>query len=567
MAKIYKLVIKNFRGIKEFSHTFGDFDLICLVGRGDTGKSTILNAISYVLYPSWNPSFYDTDFFNCGIDNPIEIEATLINIPETLLKEDKYGLYIRGINKETGEIEDELRDEHEKALTIKLEIKKDLEPKWYVVNNRQDKPVSISAYDRAKLNTFIISDYLDAHFHWRRGSPLYSLLKQRDTSDYEDDSILVEAVREAKNKIDEHNFTQFETIMKRLLLKIQELGTDISSDLSSSIDFKDISIKEGRISLHDGKVPFRLKGKGTKRLMAIAIQLALVEDGGILLIDEIEQGLEPDRVKHLVRTLNKYSKNGQIFISTHSQNVIEELSAENILLIKRERDGKVQCTKVDQRFQDVVRACPQAMYAKKVIVCEGKTEKGICRALDNFRIKEGKSNLSSLEVVYTLGEGSNLIDRALKLKALGLDVCVFSDSDNDSVNQGKELLKQNGIEIFDWDEGNSTEQQVFLDLPWEAVKELISFAEEECSESSVRDSVSAQLNMSSNQLGDDWKEQDTPEFRDALGNAAKTNKWFKNISKGGFLGFIIFKYFGQMDAEKTLKKQLQNLSNWVDENG
>ena len=198
MAKIYKLVIKNFRGIKEFSYTFGDFDLICLVGRGDTGKSTILKAISYVLYPSWNPTFYDTDFYNCETDSPIEIETTLINIPEALLKEDKYGLYIRGVNKETKEIEDELRDEHEKALTIKLEIKKDLEPKWYVVNNRQDSPVSISAYDRAKLNTFIISDYLDAHFHWRRGAPLYSLLKQIDILDYEDDTILVEAVREGR---------------------------------------------------------------------------------------------------------------------------------------------------------------------------------------------------------------------------------------------------------------------------------------------------------------------------------------------------------------------------------
>jgi len=560
-------VIKNFRGIKEFSYTFGDFDLICLVGRGDTGKSTILKAISYVLYPSWNPTFYDTDFYNCETENPIEIETTLINIPEALLKEDKYGLYIRGVNKETKEIEDELRDEHEKALTIKLEIKKDLEPKWYVVNNRQDSPVSISAYDRAKLNTFIISDYLDAHFHWRRGAPLYSLLKQIDILDYEDDTILVEAVREAKNKIDEYKFKQFEAIMDRLRSKIRELGTDLVADLSSSIDFKDISIKEGRISLHDGNIPFRLKGKGTKRLMSIAIQLALVEGGGILLIDEIEQGLEPDRVKHLVRTLYKYSKNGQIFIATHSQNVIEELNAENILLVKRDQNGKVQCIKVDQQFQDIVRACPEAMYAKRVIVCEGSTEIGICRALDNFRVRNGKPNFSLMDVVYVDGRGSNTTKRAIKLRELGLDVCVFCDSDDDKVNtRDKEEMRDKGIKIFDWNEGNSVEQQVFKDLPWEAVKELITFAEEEFSEISIRDSVKARLNTNS-QLRDDWKEHDVPEMREALAEAAKKGEWFKRIDRGEVLGSIIFKYFDQIEDNKALKKQLQNLSNWVDGDG
>ncbi len=54
-----------------------------------------------------------------------------------------------------------------------------------------------------------------------------------------------------------------------------------------------------------------MKGKGSKRLASFAIQSALVEAGGIMLVDEIEQGLEPDRIKQLVRTL-KEQKSGQI---------------------------------------------------------------------------------------------------------------------------------------------------------------------------------------------------------------------------------------------------------------
>jgi len=390
MARIYKLDIKNFRGIKKFSHTFDKSNLVCLVGRGDSGKSTILSAISYALYPNWNPTFSDADFYNCDTNNPIEIEVTLVDVPDELLKEDKYGLYIRGIDKETKEIKDEFEYnyDYEKALTIKLEIKKDLESKWYVINNRQNPPVQISHYDRAKLNVFMVSDYLDTLFYWRKGSPLYALLKQKENlDDFEKDKILTDAIREVKDKIDNSQFEQFKEVIDTLKLKIEELGVKIPG-VSTSIDFKDISIKEGKLSLHDDKIPLRLKGKGTKRLVSIALQMALSENSSIILIDEIEQGLEPDRVKHLVRTLYKNNK-GQIFITTHSQNVIEELEVENILRVDND-DGVVECKQVEKKFQDVIRACPEAIYAKKVIVCEGKTEIGICRALDDFRIKKGK---------------------------------------------------------------------------------------------------------------------------------------------------------------------------------
>ena len=558
MARIYKLDIKNFRGIKEFSYTFDDLHLICLVGRGDTGKSTILSAISYVLYPKWNPSFYDTDFYNCNTDNPVEIEATLVNVPEILLTEDKYGLYIRGINKETGEIKDEIEDEHEKALTIKLEVKKDLEPKWYIINGRKDVPIAISANDRAKLNTFIISDYLDVHFQWSKGSPLYSLLKQEDNIDvFEKDSILTDVMREAKNKIDGYQFNQFENVIKILKSKGKELGVGLP-EVSNSIDFKDISIKEGKISLHEGKIPFRLKGKGTKRLMSIAIQLALVESGGIILIDEIEQGLEPDRIKHLVRTLYKNNK-GQIFIATHSQNVIEELDAENILIVEN-LNGALRCKRCDGKFQDVIRACPEAAYAKKVIVCEGKTEIGICCALNDFRIKESKPNLSEVDTVYILGGGNNFVDRALKLKELSLEVCVFCDSDVERMNERKDELKQKGINVFDWDVENSTEQQVFNDLPWEAIKELIEYLEAQLPEASVRNSLNSRMQ---GELTGNWKENDTVEIRKALAEAAKNSNWFKRIDHGKFLGKIIFKHFDYI-KDKTLGKRLENLSNWID---
>lgn len=560
MARIYKLDIKNFRGIKEFSHTFDNLNLICLVGRGDSGKTTILNAISYVLYPYWNLPFYDTDFYKCDTEHPIEIEATLVGVPDELLKENKYGLHIRGIDKKTNAIRDELEDDYEKVLTIKLEITKDLEPKWYVINDRQDSPTTISAYDRAKLNVFMVSDYLDVHFYWRKGSPLYSLLKQEENVDIsEKDTILTDAIRDVKSKIDTYSFEQFQKVIDILKSKVEELGIRIS-EVSTSIDFKDISIKEGKISLHDEKIPLRLKGKGTKRLVSIALQMALAESGGIMLIDEIEQGLEPDRVKHLVRTLYKDNK-GQIFIATHSQGVIEELEVENILILDNDK-GLVQCKKGDKKFQNVIRACPEAVYARKVIVCEGKTEIGICRALNDFRMKEGKTNLPALDVVYTEGRGDNLSERAHELKKLGLDICILCDSDKENLNEKKDEMRSVRIKIFDWEDNNSIEQQVFIDLPWEAIKELIAYQESKSSENSVKDSVNSKCQI---ELSNNWKENDSPEIRKAIGETAKNKdkSWFKRIDYAEFLGSVIFKYFDQI-KDKMIGKRLQELSNWID---
>jgi putative ATP-dependent endonuclease of OLD family len=161
MAKIHNLKIQNFRGIKEFEHTFNDQNFICLIGRGDSGKSTILKAISYILSPNWNITFLDNDFHDGDITNNIIIEVTLKEIPDSFVNEDKFGFQLRGIDRETGAIHDELQDNHQKAITIRLTVDKDLEPTWEVVNNRHGDAVKIKATDREKLNTFFIADYID----------------------------------------------------------------------------------------------------------------------------------------------------------------------------------------------------------------------------------------------------------------------------------------------------------------------------------------------------------------------------------------------------------------------
>ncbi|HBG69671.1 MAG: hypothetical protein A2W93_12100 [Bacteroidetes bacterium GWF2_43_63] len=553
MAKIHSLKIHNYRGIEKFEHTFGSTNFVCLIGRGDSGKTTILNAISAVLSPNWNYTFFDTDFYNGDISNNIVIEANIIEVPSELLTESKFGLYKRLLNS-SNEIIDDITletDDCADILSIKLVVKNDLEPKWYIFNGRiQQEDIEISSYDRAKLNVFLVSDYLDKHFSWSKGTPLFSLRKQSDLKS-ETNKLLLDANRKAKEVfLKTKPLDSLDSVVSLIKDSAATIGLSLD-DLSALIDNKDSMLNEGNISLHVDSIPCRLKGKGSKRLLSIAIQLELAKKGGIVLIDEVEQGLEPDRVKFLVNRLFN-NKQGQVFITTHSNNVLVEIDAKGIFLKKAEQHSLVT---FDECFQGCIRNNPEAFFSKRIIVCEGATEVGICRALNEFRIESGESNFEMLGISLVDGTGANFIKYCFDFFAAGIDVCAFCDSDDPAINEKKKELINIGIQVVDCSAGCSIEQQLFNDLPWEKVTRLVKYAEIERSEQGILANTGK---LSKSELTD----QDLPGIRILLGNAAKQHDWFKRIELGKKLGRVWFNSLSEITS-KHLHTQYCHLSSWI----
>lgn len=565
MAKIVEFEIKNYRGIHSFFLRL-DRDVVCLVGRGDSGKTTILEAIKSVLSPAWNLPFYDTDFYKLNSEQPIEIIASIANVPEYLISEHKYGLWIRTLCRGTGVVTDDITAGDVNVLTIKLTVGGDLEPKWTIVNGRKAEEANISAGDRSKLNCFMISDFIDSHFSWNKGNPLNSLLKLHEVEAGKE-MIVLDAIREAKEKIDKADYAHFSGVMAVIKKQAASLGLNLDG-IQTTLDFKDISLKEGKVSLHKEDVPFRLMGKGSKRLASMAIQTAISRVGGIALIDEIEQGLEPDRVRQLTRTL-KDDNEGQVIITTHSREVAIELEAKNLLVVNANRDtGEVRAEFLDLddgELQGVIRACPEAFFSQKVIVCEGATEVGVCRALDAYRREHGKGPMSFSDCAYVDGTGHSFTERALKIRKAGLKVSVLCDSDvDDDLKPTKEELVAEEIVIFDSSEGNSFEDQIFSDLPWNAIDELLEYVAEAHgkTEASLTDAVKAKYD---GDFPENWKLADTAAMRAALAKASvvKKKEWFKTVSHGEKLGQVIFKYFDEMTGRR-LHLALNDLSEWID---
>ncbi|WP_445956251.1 ATP-dependent nuclease [Yeosuana sp.] len=556
MAKIHTLKINNFRGIDIFEQAFGSNDFVCIIGRGDSGKSTVLDAISYVLNPNWNLTIKDTDFHNCDVSKPIEIEASLYDLPKKLIQESKFGLYIRGLDKTDDTIKDEIEDENEIVLTLKLVVEKTLQPKWYIVNNRQD-PIEISSSERSHLNMFQISDYIDNHFSWDKRSPLKALFKLDDEESSITD-VLIESMRNVKKELDKKDFNEFENVLKKIIASSKIFGIDISK-VSTNLDLKNIALSEGRFSLYDDNVPFRLKGKGSKRLISIAIQTELAKSGGIVLIDEIEQGLEPDRAQHLAKTL-KLGNTGQIFITTHSRDVIVELDVANLYkIIKNEKNLR----KLKDSMQGTVRKNPEAFFSDKVIVCEGATEVGFCRSLNNKRLLDGKDNISLKGVRLVDGTGSEFINYCKDFVECGYEVCAFCDSDDSNINDKKQELKDIGVTIIDCENENAIENQLFKELPWEAIQQMVFYAIELKSQSSIQDSVKAKFIELYKELDYPWIIAESAEMREVLGKVALKKEWFKRVDHGEKIGSILFNHIDAIN-ETHIGKQVAKLSNWID---
>ena len=93
MARIRKIEIANFRGIQllAWCPTPG---INCLIGPGDSGKSTVLDAIDLCLGARRNFQFSDANFFGLDITTPISITLTLGDLDDSMRTLESFGAFL-----------------------------------------------------------------------------------------------------------------------------------------------------------------------------------------------------------------------------------------------------------------------------------------------------------------------------------------------------------------------------------------------------------------------------------------------------------------------------------------
>lgn len=538
---------------------------VCLVGPGDSTKSTIIDAIELALSQRYRLYLDDSDFFQLNVDEPIDIQVTIGPVPESLQTEARFGLYMRGWSEEDG-----LHDEpegHTPVLTVRLEVDASLEPRWTATTARDPEGKSLSAADRAHFGAARLGLAPDWQLSWRRGSILSRL-----TGDTESlPGLLAQASRAARVSLEQcgDELAPLEDAAKQAQQLGEGLGLGAQDAYRPGLDVQSVTIREGGLALHDGVVPLRRLGLGSRRLLLLALQHHASHSGGVTLVDEVEHGLEPYRVRQLVSNLggskhdtaNAAASAEQVMMATHSSVVVEQLDVRNIRVV-RNTGGVVTIEEAAEELQSVVRRSAEALLARKIIVCEGKTETGVLVAFDKFLQTTGSPPFATSGVALTPGGGSEAARNALQLASLGYEVAYFGDSDVEITPSAAEL-ENSGVAVFRWDGGYAIEDRVFSDLPWAAVVELLAAVQ--TSGRSVREAVCAQAEGM--ELADKvaaWV--DSPQLRSAVAAACKAGEWLKRVNLGEQLGEVICGAWDEVQGS-NLEATLSRIRNWSHPNG
>lgn len=555
--KIYQLEIKHFRGIESAKITL-EKPLICFIGACDTTKTTLLDAIGYVLLPNWFIPLDDSDFTGCDTSKPILIEATIGPVPEELKSDNKYGLCLRGWDNEAHDIVDEPEDaSYTRVITIKLSIDSTLTPEWSVVTNRNPDGPHISYRDRQKLGVSLIGADIENELSWTRGSALARLTTDRQDAD----NSVLKAGRQLRAVMKTQLLEGLNPSIEQIKIAAEQLGMKLD-DLKANIDPASLRGRAATLSLHTGDVPLRRMGLGSKRLVAIGSQLQCIKDGAVLLADEIEYALEPYRIKHLLRKLKDCAVSnevrvGQIIMTTHSPAVLEELGADPLFVV-HSKNQTTTATNISIGAQSTVRRIPEAFLSSRIIVCEGATEVGLLRAFENKIIKDTTGESFALNrIVCVDGEGSSAVARANHLKSHDYDVCLFLDSDNEN----ERATINQGIPVISWSDNVSTEERIINDLPENRLEDLLKIAVELNCEQKILDNLNNVLDDSKITNVKDILQR--PNKKKVIAEVSKNKEWFKQIDKGEVLGEFIFNNAFDSMKDTDFYKKLIELRKWA----
>lgn len=540
MARIRKMEIRNFRSIQSLDW-FPSSGMNCLVGPGDSGKSTVLDAIDLCLGARRSAAFGDTDFYNLDVTAPISITLTLGDLSDALKNIGDYGDYLRGFHPTTGKIEDEPGNGLETVLTLRLTVDSDLEPVWQLVSERAEqaglKPRSIAWKDRIDTAPTRLGSYAANNLAWSRTSVLNRLADEPTSLGPE----LAQAARQARSAFGSKADAPLAQTIALVNKTANDLGVPVGDSAQALLDSHSVSITDGAIALHDANgVPLRSLGTGSSRLLVAGLQRAAAQAAPIVLVDELEFGLEPHRLTRLLHALGtkESTPSLQAFVTTHSPVAVRELTASQLFVVRKDPSSHyIQPASTANDIQATIRSDPETLLARKVIVCEGASEVGFLRGLDIYWTSKGHSSLLSAGVSYANAGGGSpekCFERGKALRQLGYGAAVFLDGDLPIDPQALAAFTAMGGTCCAWASGDALEDALFKHLDDGGVDALIQKAIEFAGETLVDDHIksftSGQSTLHAIQaqvLGNGY----SPAIRALLGQVARKRGWFKSVTK------------------------------------
>lgn len=452
-----RLVIERFRGVQSLTWYPAE-GVNVILGGGDTGKTTILEAIALLLSPTNANTISDTDYWQREPAEEFSIEG-IFSLPDG-----------SGVNQQLNPAwpwqwdgqepkVPELRESSDEGGTgetvYRVRVRGTAEMELVYELLQPDSTVSsFSVSLRRAIGLVRLSgeDRNDRDLRLIQGSALDRLLSDASLrsrlaekmSDTDVGSVLKPEAKEALEKLDEE-------FQKRVL------PTGLALGLAGGQGFS-IGALIGLTAKHaDVDLPLASWGSGTRRLSALAIAEQHKVASPITLVDEIERGLEPYRQRSLVKKLE--SSPSQIFLTTHSTIVLAATADASIWYV--DATGKIGQLDA-QKTRNLRQEEPEAFLARFTIVAEGATEVGF---VTYFLEKALAGSPEDHGIYIADGNGNEAVLELLKaMDKAGLAFGGFADDEGKSAPSWQELKTKIGSALFQWPTG-CIEQHVFAAVP------------------------------------------------------------------------------------------------------
>ncbi len=506
----------------------------CLIGSGDSGKTTVLDAIDFCLGARRNIAFSDYDFHATDTTKPISVTVALGSLEDGLLNVDRYGDFIHGFNPNSQEFDPEPAHGLEPVLILRLTVEKDLEPQWRLLSKRANEKGlerNLRWEDRQSVSPVRLGEHTDWHLAWRRGALFERLTDEKlGLSDG-----LSDAARQARSNFGQLANAELIETLDTVKRSAASLGVRTGDQVQALLDAGSVKFGTGAISLHDAaNVPLSSLGTGSKRLLVAGLAREVTKSASISLVDEIETGLEPHRIRSLLNALGAKTAESQqqVFATTHSPVVLRELSHSQLSIMRRNHEGKHTPLAPSDAAQGVLRGHSEVFLGNRVIVCEGKSELGFLRGRDQFLSANGAQSYEALGTVPTdAGGASNVLRPAEEFLRLGYPTAIFMDSDKPLTEEEQNRFKGQGGALFCWPNDWALEDAIFQNATYAVIVELLDFART----LDVGPKVDDQL-KSITELGFDdvrnlaFTGQMTAETAGLVGTTARKCGWFKQIA-------------------------------------
>lgn len=562
--RIRRIDIENFRGIRAASWRLPvDRNFFVFIGPGDSTKTTVLTAIEWCLHGRAGLSVLDTDFYGAQVqDAAIRIRVAVVDLPDELIAMDALGGFLAGID-ENGEWFHDPIDATQRCVIVELLVEADLEPVWQsyrpALEEEEEEPHPIRVKHRSKMTAYRIDDRVDAHLRWSRTSSLGKLTASRgDTK-----ATLTLASRAARKAAGEAITKELTTLAIDVKNQVEAIGTAQFSDLKPGLDFS-LTNTQGNLALFEGEVPLTNFGLGTRRLTGVATQQLANEGTTTLLVDEVEHGLEPHRLVHLLRYLRKKETFSQVFVTTHSPTVLRQLEPKELVMV-RSTHGVTELNPLDDPagVRLLLKGSPEAFLARRIVINEGKTEYGVVLELLEAWDHSTSGTLApsaALGVVAIEGSGgTGSAGWAKGFRSVGYDVVLFMDSDEPVANALIPEVTAAGGVVVQWADGHCIETAICDQLDETGLNAFIqaglSVADDPDAAKQSFTANMTRFGAPTAHTGADpldvttWNKAGvTLEVsRQIVGNVAKKKDWFKRVDKGRRLGRFILET-GQLQS-------------------